>query len=301
LVAEAESSQFRREDTLATYDAVAERYAQDIAGELGKKPFDRQFLDRFAASVAGSGRVADASLAGVVCFYSIIHFDDLQLAAAFKEMRRVLSAEGLAAFAFHIGDEVLHRDEWWGTPVSLDARFLDPRQVTQLLDAAGFSVLVSEERAAYAPEVEYQSRRAYIVARPVMTLPDGRRGHPPFGLGYSRTELRRKLVDAVLGGDKVGTAGLARHFAPHSHEPLPQPGNLWTLLGYGDEPVAIVETTRVDVVPAGQVDLDFAESEGEGFESVADWRSAHERFWSDEGITDETEIVCERFRLVEVL
>jgi len=34
---------------------------------------------------------------------------------------------------------------------------------------------------------------------------------------------------------------------------------------------------------------------------VADWRTAHERFWSDRKITDETRIVCERFRLVDVL
>ena len=54
-------------------------------------------------------------------------------------------------------------------------------------------------------------------------------------------------------------------------------------------------------MPAGEVDLQFARDEGEGFESVADWRAAHERFWSDEQITDETLIVCERFEVVERL
>jgi uncharacterized protein YhfF len=242
----------------------------------------------------------DASLAGLVAFYSIIHFDDSQLARAFTEMRRVLSAESLAVFAFHIGDEVARTEEWWGTPVRLDSRYLDPPHVTGLLEAAGFGIVSSTERAPYAPGVEHQSRRAYIVARPLLTLPGGRPGLPPFGLGYPRTELRRKLVEAVLKGDKVGTAGLAKHFAPHTHEPLPKVSDRWTLLGHEDEPIAIVETTRVDVVPAGSVDLPFAKSEGEGFESVADWRAAHERFWQDEGITDDTEILCEGFRVVEV-
>lgn len=124
---------------------------------------------------------------------------------------------------------------------------------------------------------------------------------PPFELGYARTELRRELVDAVLRGEKVATAGLASDFAPHTEEPLPNPGDRWQLVGYDDEPVGVVETTAIEVVPAGQVDLQFARDEGEGFESVADWRAAHERFWSERAITDETLIVCERFRLVERL
>ncbi len=123
---------------------------------------------------------------------------------------------------------------------------------------------------------------------------------PPFELGYAKTELRRTLTDAVLRGDKTATAGLASDHQPNTDEPLPRPGDRWLMLGYDDEPLAIVETTEVRLVPAGQVDLQFARDEGEGFESVADWRAAHERFWSDQLITDERLIVCERFRVVEV-
>jgi hypothetical protein len=47
----------------------------------------------------------------------------------------------------------------------LDARFLPVDLVTRLLEEAGLEVLSAEEREPYAPEVEYQSRRAYIVAR----------------------------------------------------------------------------------------------------------------------------------------
>ena len=107
---------------------------------------------------------ADAELGGIVSFYSIIHFDDDQLATAFDEMARVLVDGGLLGLAFHIGDEVLHREQWWDMPVVLDARFLPVDLVTRLLVAAGFEIESSEERAPYAPEVEYQSRRAYITA-----------------------------------------------------------------------------------------------------------------------------------------
>ena len=122
--------------------------------------------------------------------------------------------------------------------------------------------------------------------------------HRRMELGYRRTELRRQLVEAVLRGDKTGTASLRDQFAPHTEEAMPEVGDQLVLVGWDDEPLGVVETTEVDVVPAGQVDLKFARDEGEGFESVADWRAAHERFWCDRAITDETLVVCERFRLI---
>jgi len=117
-------------------------------------------------------------------------------------------------------------------------------------------------------------------------------------LGYRRTDLRRQLVEAVLRGNKTATASLRDQFAPNTDEPMPQIGEHLLLVGWDDEPLGVVETTEVRVVPAGRVDLRFARDEGEGFESVADWRAAHERFWSDRAITDETPVVCERFRLI---
>lgn len=123
-------------------------------------------------------------------------------------------------------------------------------------------------------------------------------GLQPFQLGYSRTALRRRLVAAVLSGDKTATASLLTDYVPHTAEPLPIVGGRGLLVGYNDEPKGIVETTELRIVPAKDVDLQFAHDEGEGFETVADWRAAHERFWQDQPITDETLIVCERFRLV---
>jgi uncharacterized protein YhfF len=117
-------------------------------------------------------------------------------------------------------------------------------------------------------------------------------------LGYRQTALRRKLVEAVLRGDKTATASLRDQFEPNTDERMPQVGERQLLVGWDDEPVGVVETTDVRVVPVGQVDLRFARAEGEGFESVADWRAAHERFWSSRVITDETPVVCERFRLI---
>ena len=116
---------------------------------------------------------------------------------------------------------------------------------------------------------------------------------PPFELGYARTELRRKLVDAVLAGRKTATAGLAG-----SAEPEDRRGLRYALLGYDDEPVGVVEVTEARVIPASDIDEQFARDEGEGFESVEDWRLAHERFF-EQPIEPDTPIEAVRFRLVD--
>ena len=203
-------------DTRASYDLVAAHYAEAIAGELANKPFDREFLDRFAARVSG-GRVVElgcgpghvsgylatrganvsgldlspamveqarrlfpalefevgdmlslpfeaGSLAGVVSFYSIVHVNELQTERAIREMARVLERGGALAVAFHIGTDVVHRDEWFGETVSFDFAFHDPVVVRGQLERAGFVVDELTERDPYPPPIEFQSRRCYIVA-----------------------------------------------------------------------------------------------------------------------------------------
>jgi uncharacterized protein YhfF len=117
-------------------------------------------------------------------------------------------------------------------------------------------------------------------------------------LGYPRTPLRRQLVDAVLRGEKTATAGLLADYESEA-ERLPRVGERSILLGFDDERVALLETTEVRVLRAGDVDLAFARDEGEGFETVADWRRAHEEFWSETEVGDDTPIVAVRFRVVE--
>jgi len=67
--------------------------------------------------------------------------------------------------AFHAGDQVLREEEIWGRRIAMDFFLLDPMEIQRMLEAAGLLVEEVRERAPYAPEVEYQSRRAYILAR----------------------------------------------------------------------------------------------------------------------------------------
>ena len=110
--------------------------------------------------------LADASLAGVVSFYSIVHFAAAELGGVFQQMRRVLAPGGLALVAFHIGDQVVHLDDLFGVPVSLDFRFHDPGKVVEALRAARLAVIEHTEREPYEG-VEYPSRRCYLLARAV--------------------------------------------------------------------------------------------------------------------------------------
>ena len=106
-----------------------------------------------------------ASLAGIAAFYAIVNIPRDSLPLVFREMQRVLQPGGLLLLAFHVGDEALHKIELWGFPISMDFFLLQPEKINQDLQTAGFATEEVFEREPYAPEVEYQSRRAYIIAR----------------------------------------------------------------------------------------------------------------------------------------
>lgn len=109
----------------------------------------------------------DGSWAAIVAFYSIVHIPKADIPQAFCEMSRVLKSGGLLFLAFHLGDEILREEELWGQKVSLDLVLFWRKEVERYLTNAAFSIEDSLERDPYPPEVEYQSRRAYILAKKV--------------------------------------------------------------------------------------------------------------------------------------
>lgn len=109
--------------------------------------------------------LANEMLAGIAAFYAIVNIPEESLPSVFGEMYRVLAPDGLLLMAFHLGNEVIQKEELWGKTVSMDFFFFQALSIRQKLEAAGFVVEEIIERGPYAPEVEYQSRRAYIFAR----------------------------------------------------------------------------------------------------------------------------------------
>ena len=106
----------------------------------------------------------DESLGGIAAFYSIIHIPRDEVTRALGELKRVLQPQGILLLAFHIGDETIHLDEWWGEEVALDFTFFNTDEVAGYLRSAGFEVEEVVERPPYE-NVEHPSLRGYIFAR----------------------------------------------------------------------------------------------------------------------------------------
>jgi len=105
----------------------------------------------------------DDSIAGVVAFYAIVHFSEEQAGVAFREVFRVLQPGGLFLVTFHIGEEKIHVDEFLGKEVHIDFIFFTTDFICRCLKECGFEKIELIEREPY-PEVEYESRRAYVFA-----------------------------------------------------------------------------------------------------------------------------------------
>lgn len=114
--------------------------------------------DMFALDVPGG------SWGGIVAFYAFIHNTPEQLDVLFKEWQRVLAPGGSLLMAFHIGNEVIQVREFMGEPIAMDFVFFDADDVVRRIKTAGFVVDEVVIRYPY-PEIEYTSKRAYILAR----------------------------------------------------------------------------------------------------------------------------------------
>ena len=139
---------------------------------------------------------------------------------------------------------------------------------------------------------------AFLAAQPERNLP----AQPidAFAFGDS-PEMADRLGNLVCDGIKTATTSALWSY--ESGEPLPQVGELSVVLGGDEQPLCVIETLEVHVLPFAEVDAAFAFDEGEGDRSLDYWREAHRRFFRralPEGHTfdEQMPVVCERFSKV---
>ena len=127
-------------------------------------------------------------------------------------------------------------------------------------------------------------------------------GMRAFGLGTAG-EMRDRLNALAMMGQKVATAGLWRDEYESGGEAVETVGERQVMLDSNDQPLALVEIVRVEVHAFSSVPWEFAESEGEGFTSIEDWRRGHRGYYADHGVavSDDERVVCTWFRVVERL
>ena len=114
--------------------------------------------------------IASNALAGIVCFYAVLHLDDAARRQAYQEFSRTLRPGGRALVAFHTsapdaepGDAAV-LTEWWGHQVDLTFRYLDPEAEIDAMRQAGLSLEARMDREPH-PGTEHPSRRTYLLMR----------------------------------------------------------------------------------------------------------------------------------------
>jgi uncharacterized protein YhfF len=111
--------------------------------------------------------------------------------------------------------------------------------------------------------------------------------------------MRQRLNQLILDGHKRATAGLLLEYVKEGEE-LEFEGELLALVDDNTKRVATVVVMNVETMPFIEVPWKFAQAEGEGDESLDEWRAGHRRFWTAEGefIDDQTPVVLIWFELV---
>jgi ubiquinone/menaquinone biosynthesis C-methylase UbiE len=96
---------------------------------------------RFDVGTMTSLELPDASLTGVLAWFSLIHIPDDAIPGVFAEFRRVLRRGGVLLLAFHAGQgSTLKTHGYGGHPMNVYLHRRTTGHVTTWLKAAGFTV-----------------------------------------------------------------------------------------------------------------------------------------------------------------
>jgi uncharacterized protein YhfF len=121
---------------------------------------------------------------------------------------------------------------------------------------------------------------------------------------FGDTEIMANaLAELVLCGRKRATSSLAWAYEEEGAA-LPRVGDLSLVTDWAGNPLCIIATQAVVVLPFEAITADFAAREGEGDGSLAAWQQVHAAFFRHESaaagrtFSSATPIVCESFEVI---
>ena len=118
---------------------------------------------RFVAGDAYELPIADGACAGILAFYSLIYGNEMWVAGALAELRRVLRDGGRLLIAVHAGDGAQRFTDYKGAAVDVELHHRQPAAFAAQVRRAGFVVESIETRPPYA--FEHATERLYVAAR----------------------------------------------------------------------------------------------------------------------------------------
>ncbi len=138
-------------------------FGVDLSPQMVEVARERYPGLRFEVGTMLALDLPDASLDGLVAWYSIIHTPPERLPEVFAEFARVLKPGGYLLLAFQAGDDHRHHIEHaYNHDVSLDAYRLSPDRIGELLSAAGFE---ETARLVRRPEGVEKTPQAYLLSQ----------------------------------------------------------------------------------------------------------------------------------------
>ncbi|HRH42719.1 MAG TPA: ASCH domain-containing protein [Pyrinomonadaceae bacterium] len=112
-----------------------------------------------------------------------------------------------------------------------------------------------------------------------------------------------ELAELVVSGKKSATASLV---AVNERQPenAPVDDGYSVVTDFEGNPLCIIQTTEIRLMPFDKVDAQFAFDEGEGDQTLENWRDGHWKYFTQEAselgieFNEKSLVCCERFKLL---
>ncbi len=111
-------------------------------------------------------------------------------------------------------------------------------------------------------------------------------------------ELSQRIIALVRAGKKTATCEAMRAFTEEG-DAMPMVGRRDVALNWDGTPAVMVETMEVKILKFNEMDAARVADMGE-FRDLNDWRRIYSAYFAETGgFSEDLEIMCERFRMVE--